>query len=197
MDYCFTAAPECIKWYNYYNKLAYFLPEASSTISYKKLNISKKYDVVFIGKKYGNRPNIIKYLEKNGINVYTRGHGWKDGVVSNSESLKIFNQAKIILGIGGILHCTKFNALKLRDFDATLTGSFYMAQYNPDLKLLFNESSELVFWKSKRDLLKKIKYYLKNEDERELIASKSFNRCKKDHLWKKRIDKIIEITENE
>ena len=45
---------------------------------------------------------------------------------------------------------------------------------------------------SPEDLVKKIKYYLKHEDERELIASHGLNRTSKEHTMEKRFHFILE-----
>lgn len=192
VDLFCTAAPECTSWYNYYNAKSIFLPEGSSSKIFTKSSLQKIYDVVFIGANYGFRSQVINFLVKNNINVYCRGIGWPDGQVSVEEMSKIFSQSKIILGIGGILHSKKFNALKLRDFDATMSGSFYLAQYNIDLKLLFEENTELVMWNNLEDLLSKIKYFLLNDNIRESIANKSYERAKKDHEWNYRILEILQ-----
>jgi hypothetical protein len=197
LDLCCTAAPECVKWYEYYNKKAIFLPEASSPIVFHKKSVEKEFDVVFIGSNYGFRAELINYLKQNGVNIYCRGNGWDGGQVSNDDAVLIFNKAKIILGIGGILHCRHFNALKLRDFDAPMTGSFYLPQFNPDLHLLFEDNHELVCWKDKKDLLGKIRYYLKYDEEREKVANNCYEKALKCHQWSMRIDTILENISHE
>ena len=191
VDLFCTTAPECVSWYSFHNKKAIFLPEASNNAIFKSLKVEKKYDIVFIGSKYGYRAKIVNYLLKNGINIYCRGFGWPEGTASIDESIEIFNQSKIIFGIGGILHCKYFNSLKLRDFDAPMTGSLYLTQYNPDLELCYNIGSEIIVWHNIQDLLEKTIKYLNNEQLREEVANNGMKRALKDHQWTYRISKIF------
>lgn len=126
---------------------------------------NKTIDVLFIGNQYGARKNHIDFLIKNKINVEFYGRDWGTKFLSFKECAQKFKQAKIILGIGYVSHSTKITTLKLRDFDASISGALYLTTENEELKKLF-PNNEIEYYKSKRELLKKIKFYLRNDNLR-------------------------------
>lgn len=64
---------------------------------YSKLDLDYQHDVSFIGQAYRNRRVIVKELERSGINVLTRGQGWKDGRVNEQEMIEMVNRTRINL----------------------------------------------------------------------------------------------------
>lgn len=191
VDLFATAAPECVKFYNFYEKPSIFFPEASSDSVFYPIKCVKDLDIVFIGSNYGYRKTIIDFLISNGLSVHCFGKGWKNGMVSIEESNYIFSRAKIILGIGGILHCRDFSALKLRDFDAPMSGSFYLTQFNPDLEIFYSIGDDIDIWFDLNDLYKKCIYYLNNEIEREKIALNGLITSKSNNTWEKRLNYLF------
>lgn len=152
---------------NVYNKTKpIFFPLASSPEIFSGNPRSEKtIDVLFIGNQYGTRRDIIKYLKSNNINVECYGNDWGTRFLSFEESALKFKQAKIIIGIGYVSHSRKITTLKLRDFDASISGALYITSKNEELELLFPDN-QLVFYGNKKELLDKIKFYLKNENKR-------------------------------
>jgi len=144
---------------------------------YIKKNIPKKYDVSFIGANYGVRGEYIEYLRKKGINVYTRGNGWKEGFASQEEIIDIFNASKIVLGFATVGKNDDIYIIKGRDFEAPMCGSFYITSYHDELNEWYEVGKEIETYSSKEELLEKIRYYLENEKKRENIAKKGYERC--------------------
>jgi spore maturation protein CgeB len=58
---------------------------------------------------------------------------------------------------------------------------------------LFDIGKEIVVYTSIEDLDNKVKYYLENEDERNMIAESGHQRVKRDHTYLERAKKLIEI----
>ena len=158
---------------------------------YKKLNLDIKYDVSFIGASYGIRSQYINYLQANGVNVYTKGNGWGNGFASDDEMIEIFNQSKIVLGFSTVGKNDDINILKGRDFEVPLTGSFYITGYHEELKEYFSLGTDIGTYSSKEDLLKKVKYYLEHEEEREQIALTGYNKCLNFYTGKKSYEKAF------
>ena len=59
------------------------------------------------------------------------------------------------------------------------------------LDLFFEEDKEIVLYSNKREAVKKINYYLKNEDKRLEIAMNGYNKVKKYYTTKNIVNYIV------
>jgi spore maturation protein CgeB len=183
-----TTSVETCLWYGVEECPAVFWPLAScGEVFGPSSSEARDIDVLFIGNKYGVRDTIIKYLIKHGVNIECYGHDWPNGHINAKEMASLSKRAKIILGIGAIGHCLDMYTLKLRDFDAPISGALYLTQRNPDLCELFVEGEEIECYQTCREALDKIHYYLKNHSERQKIASRGLKRALTDHTWDTRL----------
>jgi hypothetical protein len=158
---------------------------------YRKLGLEKKYDVAFIGADYGVRRSYVEYLRTNGIEVYTKGNGWEEGFSKPDEMIEIFNQAKIVLGFATVGKNDDIFILKGRDFEVPLTGSFYITGYHEELYEYFDVGRDIETYKSKEELLEKVRYYLEHEQERELIAQHGYEKSINNYTAKKSYEKVF------
>ncbi|MBI4722738.1 MAG: glycosyltransferase [Candidatus Stahlbacteria bacterium] len=76
-DYCLVPEEFRLEDYKRVDANPIYCQEAANPQIYKPYNLPKKYDVTFVGQKYGNRPEYIQYLLNEGINVRVWGPGWK------------------------------------------------------------------------------------------------------------------------
>lgn len=158
---------------------------------YINLQLEKQYDVGFVGASYGIRGEYIKYLQENAINVYAKGSGWENGFAEPDEMIEIFNKSKIVLGFATVGKNDDIYILKGRDFEVPLTGSFYITSYHEELKEYFEPGKDIETYVSKEDLLKKVKFYLKNEHLREKIAESGYKKCLSNYTAKKSYEKVF------
>lgn len=183
-----TTASETCQWYGVEDCPAIFWPLASDPNLFGvPKNAKRDIDVLFIGNRYGIRGKIVKYLEKRGIKVTCYGNGWPNGYVNAEMNIALSKRARIILGIGTIGHCADLYTLKLRDFDALMTGALYITHRNPDLCYLFKEGEEIECYVSPNEAAEKIQYYLSNDKERELIGYKGQLKAVANHSWEERL----------
>ena len=192
LDMVLTSSPECCERYLVENCPALFFPMASDPLRFKPYPESeKKYDVSFVGSKYGLRGRIVEALEHAGVHVETFGPGWPNGSIDASRSAEVFGRSRIILGIGTIAHNDDLFTLKLRDFDATTAGALYLTHRNPDLLTLFSEGKEIVCYESIEECVHKVKYYLAHPAHRMAIAASGMARAHREHTWEQRIGKTL------
>jgi len=164
---------------------------------YKKLNLPMLYDVSFVGRCYGKRQNFIDTLKRHRINVTTFGQGWENGSrVSQADLIKIYNQSKIALNISFTSKDAKILAIKGRDFEAPGCGSLLLTKDTKEIAKYFVPGKEIITYKDANDAVEKIKYHLKNEDDRERIAKKGYERILKEHTWEKRLLEIFKFAQN-
>lgn len=187
LDLALTSAPEAVDWYLKEKIPSLYFPEASSLDFFHPINIEKKYDVGFVGSKYGIREEIVEEVRKSGVSVECYGKGWKNGMLPIEDINKFFNSCKIILGVGTIGYCRDFYALKLRDFDAPLSGSCYVTHNNSDLNILYDEDA-IVKCEDVKSYVNKINMLLKDEEKIAYIAKKGFIQAKSSHTYEKRIE---------
>lgn len=228
-DWIVTTDPMAIRKYH---KIGYknviFSQWACNHFLCRPLNLTKIYDVAFLGQPHGNRRRIIDKIRRAGIDIKCWGWGWPRGCVSPEEMVKIFSQSKINLGLtnssaegivmslariffeknGGkinLVNPAKWfdntmsvlakgrSQIKGRNYDVPGCGSFLLTQDADDLKDRYRDGKEIVIFKDADDLIKKIRYYLKHEEEREKISEAGYRRTIENHTYEKRFDDIFKI----
>jgi spore maturation protein CgeB len=185
-----TAAPECVAWYEAEGHRAVFFPEASDESIFCPGD-RKEIDVCFVGARYGIREKLVGALIRAGVRVQAYGTGWPNGRIPTEEVPSLFSRSRIILGSGTIGHGDDFMALKLRDFDAAMSGSMYLTHYNPDLTALFEMDREIVTYRGEDDLVSIVRHFLESDREREAIGEAGRKRCTSEHTWNERVVSLL------
>ncbi|MCM0758030.1 glycosyltransferase [Sporomusa sphaeroides DSM 2875] len=184
-------------------------------IFFKKGNVVKDIDVIFIGTKKDNRVAILEKvanfcMQKN-YNFKMVGQGWEQvsslkhivsKPVSHVEMNCLFNRSKIVINHGYMPFDEAYQT-KLRHFEVAGSGAFQLTNFNPELARIFKEDEEIVFYYNDADLLTKIDYYIHSE-ERENIATNLYNNVCDNHTIYQRIrylfsyaEKHLEITQKQ
>tara|TARA_B110000008_G_scaffold279491_1_gene326788 strand:- start:2414 stop:3592 length:1179 start_codon:yes stop_codon:yes gene_type:complete len=177
-DIVWVGNPALGKIFNIYG-LPTFCSQGFDTNIYKKQVLDKTIDVSFTGGiNRGNRKEYINFLNSNGINVELAGFGTKRGVISTQEKNMIASQSKINLNFSGVLNYDRkiyqrVRQLKGRPLEISLLGSFVLSENASGLEDLLSIGNEIDVFHSKEELLTKIKFYLKNNEIRESMASKA------------------------
>jgi hypothetical protein len=73
--------------------------------------------------------------------------------------------------------------IRLRDFEITAAGGFYLAQSCPELSLYYDVGREIAVWESAKDVTDRIRYYLAQPEERASIADAGHRRVLQNHTW--------------
>jgi len=163
----------------------------------RNLHIPRIYDVSFVGRCYGKRKSFIDVLKKRGINIATFGLGWGNGGrVSQADLIRIYNESKIILNISFASEGDKIQ-IKGRDFEATACGSLLLTQDTKEIAKYFVPNEEIVTYRDINDASEKIKYFLENEDERERIARKGYEKVRREHTIEKRLLEIFDYAQTQ
>ena len=83
--------------------------------------------------------------------------------------------------------------IPLRAMDIMGCGGFLLTNYQEDLLQFFTPGEDFVYYESHQDLLDRIGYYLKHEDERRRIAESAHRKVAADHTYDIRIRQMLEI----
>lgn len=171
--------PEDINKYNLDN--SFWMPYGCSRTHYmKKYATEKTRNCVFIGSISPERQRIC---QKFGIEILS---AFGPDYVREMQTSKIcFNQS-ISYDINS------------KYFEILSSGSFMLTNYNEHFHkyMDYNKDIEKMFYYNEEDLGSKIKYYLENEDERELIAKRANDYIFEKHSYENRAELILKKTLN-
>jgi len=185
---------EAVSFYSSYDKNKYF----------KMDNVKRDIDVSFVGlltfKK--ERKESIEYIIGNNIDVEVFGAGSRNGQVSLGKMVEIFNRTKINLNFSTVNTRnslrrkepsinSRVRRLKGRIAEICLCGGFVLSEYAPGIEEVFEVDKEIVVFRSREEMVEKIKYYLEHEDERETIADNGYIRALRDYEISKAIPRFI------
>nr|WP_277814284.1 glycosyltransferase [Bacillus sp. LL01] len=80
-----------------------------------------------------------------------------------------------------------YTNVKVGIFEAAATGRLIMTEYFAEMENFFEYDKEIVGYKDKGDLMKKLDYYIENPDEAKRIALAGQKKCLENHTWKMRL----------
>lgn len=207
-----------------YKTIGRFLPMGyDSDLYYKTQSTDKNIDVSFVGTlegglnlEYRIRDELLINLINNfpKLNIEIFGKTWakinfliaykylikyrelekhiNNHILNHKEINTIYNNSKICLNIH---RANQIGALNPRTFEILGAGGFQIIDYKPILEDFFDIDKEIVSYKNEKELLEKINYYIENEDERNIIAQRGYNKVIKKHTFLHRAQKILAETE--
>lgn len=117
------------------------------------------------------------------------------GEVPDKKLSTLFYHSKINIGLtrykNNDLNVPGRCQTKLRDFEIPMAGGFYLVEKSPGYDQSFLDGKEVVTWQTFPELLEKIHYYLKYDNERIAIAKSGQERAMRDHTWEKRFSALF------
>ena len=186
-DLCWTSDPTAASWYMNHGARVIYQPAGANPDVFVPRECVRDIPVLFIGKNYGSRAQIIRTLsDDHGIDVACYGEGWPSGPVSVEQMVDLMNRAQITLGIGEVGY--GIISLKGRDFEAPMCGACYLTQYNEELETHYTIGEHLVTWTSVADLVGRIQYLLAKPQEAERIRHNAAIHARAHHTWKARFE---------
>jgi hypothetical protein len=152
---------------------------------------TKEFDVSFVGNNYGWRAELIDSIVRSGIRIECFGRGFANGHIGAERVPQVLARSRIVLGVGTIAHSNRIVPLKLRDFDGPMSGALYVTTENSDLHGLYEVGKEIVTYRSPRECVQLLRFYLRHEEERRQIAAAGRRRASHDHTWRHRIGQAL------
>jgi spore maturation protein CgeB len=173
--------------------LPVYLPEGANPEIHKPYDVERTVDVSFVGQCYGNRPETVERLRRQGIQVEAYGPGWPGGPLSTEEMVSIYSRSRINLGFAGVAGIKGTYCLKGRDFEIPMSGGLYLTEFHPELERWFDVGREIVAYVDCDDLAGKIRFLLANPQTAEEIRGRGFQRARREHSWETRFEKIFNL----
>jgi len=179
IDYHFVVEYSQIpKWRNL-NPNTFWLPQGvQSEIYHKPSKITaedkKKYtcDVCFAGTKAYYRNPFLKAINQMDVNFKKWGFEGS-GRIYNEEHNKMVSLSKINLGCSGPLSMELKRNISVRDYKIMGAGGFLLEFYRDSMKDVFPPGT-LGYYKNPKDLMAKIKYWLRHDEERKAVAKRGY-----------------------
>lgn len=101
----------------------------------------------------------------------------------------VFRQSKINLNITSR---SIVSGVPLRVFDIMGAGGFLLSNFQADFLDLFVPDEDFVYYENKKDLLQKIGYYLRHEEERKAIAENGYAKIVAEHTYRHRVRELFQ-----
>ena len=108
----------------------------------------------------------------------------------------MYSRSRISLGFSSVAELPAagtppLKQVRLRDFEAPMSGAFYLVEACDELAEFFKPDQEIVFFASKAELVDKARYYLAHEAERNRIRLAGMQRARRDHTWHERFKMVF------
>lgn len=162
-----------------------WLPHAVEPLAYPKIDLlTKKYDVCFVG--HVNSQNRIDALDR----LFREFPNFYYGQQLFENAARKFAESKIVFNI------SMLDDINMRTFEVMATGSFLLTNWIPTIEELFEDGKHLVLYRSEEEMIDKVKYYLKHDEERERIAQAGYQEVISRHTIQHRVNRILEEFHN-
>ncbi len=115
--------------------------------------------------------------------------------LSDAEYVQMYSRSKISLGFSKVAASPNpdlpIKQVRLRDFEAPMSGAFYLVEYCDELTDFFEPDKEIVCFHTVEELVDKARYYLTHDSERETIRLAGMERARTEHTWKQRFQQVF------
>jgi spore maturation protein CgeB len=114
-----------------------------------------------------------------------------------TDLVRNFSESRISLGFAtaGNSHLSgkRLTHLRLREFEAPMSGALYLTEDQPELAEYFEPGAEVLTYANREDLLEKARYYLAHQEQSERIRRAGLDRARRDHTWQHRFADLFRI----
>ena len=204
-----------------------YCQEAANPDSYHPYDLPEEFDVTFVGQRYGDRPELIRALWEEGVDVRAWGPRWLEedersywrrsveefkrvaarrpsnrvpvtqlgGPLSDDEYVRMYSKSRISLGFTKVAEAQSdgsvLKQVRLRDFEAPMSGAFYLVEQCDELLDFFEADREVVTFNDRAELIEKATWYLEHPEMRERIRNAGRRRALAEHTWQARFVKVF------
>jgi spore maturation protein CgeB len=171
----------------------WYAPEAACPEHFAPQRVDKDLDVLWLGRGYGPRHDLVRRLRALGFTVAAHGPGWEGGPVPFQELVRLYSRARVVLGMGGIGHTDEVKHLKGRDFEVPMSGAAYLTSFNPELTDHFDVGREILCYASPSECADVLAWALHRPALLAEIGAAGRARCLRDHTWDRRVADLLHL----
>ncbi|MBV9602541.1 MAG: glycosyltransferase [Chloroflexi bacterium] len=111
------------------------------------------------------------------------------------DLVRMFSQSRLSLGFAtaGDSHLAekRLTHLRLREFEAPMSGALYLTEDQPELAEYFTPGQEVLTYADSDDLLDKARFYLAHQERAERIRRAGLERARREHTWQHRFAELF------
>jgi len=169
-------------------------------------------DVCFIASHTAKKESLVAAIARAipGIKIKIWGNLWRQRCRSSELDSAIMGQplegtayakaiqaSKISLGINSeVVPGSSFgDFMAQRSFEIPACGGFMLHERNEEVRRFYQEDQEVVLFDGPDELVEKVDYYLKHDDERKAIACAGHNRCVPAYSYDQRAAECLRLHE--
>jgi hypothetical protein len=168
----------------------WYAPPGADPAFFHPVSTARDIEVLWTGRLYGPRGELVRFLESNGVALSVYGPGSAAGKVSFEEMIRLFSRAQIVLGMGGIGQTDRFKHLKGRDFEVPMCGALYLTSFNPELTDAYDIGREVLCYSSPVECLDVIRWILRRPKQAQQIRDAALRRTVAAHTWDARLARL-------
>jgi hypothetical protein len=146
--------------------------------------------VLFLGAAYGVRRELVSALQRRGLPVVARGHGWPGAYVTFDGAVQLISRAQIVLGISSVGAMDDVTILKGRDFEVPMCGACYVTQHVEELGDYFEVGRDLVCYSNERQAAEALHGLLRDPERQEQMRVRALRRSLEQHTWERRLAEL-------
>lgn len=113
------------------------------------------------------------------------------------DLIRVFSQSRLSLGFAtaGASHLAekRLTHLRLREFEAPMSGALYLTEDQPELAEYFRIGQEMLTYTDRDDLLDKARFYLAHQEQSERIRRAALERARQEHTWQHRFRDLFAV----
>lgn len=160
---------------------------------YRPTYSGRDIPVSFVGQPHGDRPAVIEALRRAGIQVALFGHGWGPGTgrLPFQRMIEVFSRSRINLNLANASSGSP-RQIKGRNFEVPGCGGFLLSEAVPHLERYFEPGREAALYRDVDELVRLVRHYLSEEQERAAVACRGYARCLREHTWDHRFQALFE-----
>lgn len=216
-DYVFTHELSCVAYYRKQGcARIYYLPLGVNPKQFrpKQVSPSHLYDICFIGTAFPNRltfmDRVAPYLAKKKILIAgglwqhlkhypLLKHNIRLAGIRPVEAAHYYSGAKIVINLhrsfADHFNSKRIPALSInpRTYEVSGCGTLLLTDVRQDLTRYYQPGRDIATYSTPESLMQKLDYYLTHEEERRQIAWKALERTMREHTYKNRIAKMLNI----
>jgi hypothetical protein len=111
------------------------------------------------------------------------------------DYIQMYSRSRISLGFTQVAVSPPgqppIRQVRLRDFEATMSGAFYMVEAFDELAEFFEPDKEIVFFDSYAECIEKARFYLANSSACDRIREAGLRRARDEHTWRQRFQMVF------